>query len=154
MFSVFQRIDTKIQVSIPEEKRFFHLCVIQAARQFYQNPFIMESSAGHITCQAIQKNIELGIDIVRSAILSCVSNALPIDTLFQKREQFKLIEPAHETEIEPVPFPEPGLLPAIDAPAYLSEGKSIPEDDFEAPPGKFTIDPKYVVSIEIFNRCS
>lgn len=103
LFSQFQKIKGQLKISIPEERKFFHLVVIECARQFFQNPCVIRPS---LNCITANTNLRTAMEMIKQSVCRVVERALPIDTIIRSSR------PQVQTEVlEEIPEENPEEIP-------------------------------------------
>ena len=70
----------KIDIKIPGGNCFFHLCLVDAAREIWKSPFLVSK---HVSNYEYQKNIREVNKIISESILDTIRKQLPVKNILQ-----------------------------------------------------------------------
>ena len=82
----------KIKVKVPSTEKFIHLCYIECAASFYENPLFMEDRSSQISKIEQSKNLQKSFKLIIQCIKNAKSKLLPIEDLVKDLES----EPVEE----------------------------------------------------------
>lgn len=99
---------SKTVLDIPNVKTFIHMCYIQAAREFYEDPTAMDPMQG-------QRGYKQAMKLIQSAIEQTIRQMTPLETLLLSQQSDDLTAPEPERELKREPEPEPEPEPAYES---------------------------------------
>lgn len=100
VYSLFQKTTGTLHVSIPDARKFYHLCLVESGRRFFSNPYVMENRDARIDGQTIQRNMATAKQYIHDAIVTCVNNALPLDEMLAPKPELMPVPEPVQPEVE------------------------------------------------------
>ncbi len=100
VYSLFQKTTGTLHVSIPDARKFYHLCLVESGRRFFSNPYVMENRDARIDGQTIQRNLATAKQYIHDAVVTCVNNALPLDEMLAPKPELMPVPPPIQPEVE------------------------------------------------------
>lgn len=85
---------SRINIKVPSAKNFIHKCYIEAARKFYENPFLMEDRPDKTSYEQIQRNLRESYSVIQLCIKDAIQKLLPTKDLLTQ-----YLEPAPEPDL-------------------------------------------------------
>lgn len=75
--------EKQIELKVPNSKNFIHKCYIEAARKFYENPFLMEDRQDKIGYLDIQRNLQASKMTINGCVKEAIQKLLPTRDILQ-----------------------------------------------------------------------
>jgi hypothetical protein len=117
-----------VNIKIPDTKDFIHKCIIQLARELYQDPHLIDDRESSINLNfEIQRNNKRMIKITKECIEKTIRNTIPMKDILDKyleaqddsrslssNENIEFEQPQPQPESEPQPIqqdPQPQVPP-------------------------------------------
>lgn len=82
--SIKKNKNAKIEVTLPDSKKFAHDIYIQCARSFYQRPGLFENRRGRISQSGISKNSYKISKVIDSCVEDTIRNVLPFNSILEE----------------------------------------------------------------------
>ena len=120
---------SKTVLDIPNVKTFIHMCYIQAAREFYEDPSAMDPLLG-------QRGYKQAIQLIQHAIEQTIRQLTPLESLLlqSEPEPEPEREPEREREYESPAFSERSETSRNETPIEKSESPTVPQVFLSPPP--------------------
>jgi len=75
--------DSPLDLTIPTIKKFVYNTLLESARKFYENPYLMDTRSNVDPIEQ-QKNLERSYQVIQTALQTTINNSIPTDEILSK----------------------------------------------------------------------
>lgn len=134
-----------VNVKVPDTKHFIHKCLVETARNFYSDPYLIDDREyGTNTKNEIKRNIKRGHRIISESVDKTIRSMIPMEDILTQyladqkdsdsesdKEENSNTSETQETQTDP---PEPGQLQQEPVQPIPQEPQDYSQDLFEKMP--------------------